>query len=379
MPISVTPYSSQYLHSIRRLNARFREAGVPNGYWLPERDHDSSPVVEFQSLPTAVLTKNHFLLVDGQEVRGGFIIQDQQFDVNGQRQWVANIQMPVSEGLVDNRYGYLAVQMLRLILKRSPLSFAVGMGGMDQPFPRLLAASKWRVEPVPFYFRVLRTTSFLRQLRLLHTTALRAFCANLAVVTGAGSIGIPLFHTVQRVRSGGAFFVRRQESEPVLQWGPWADELWESYTARCSLAAVRTAGALALFHQPSKGLVLRRFVHLNIPCGWAAMQITPFQDNLHFGNLRVATILDLVAMEGYEAPILEAAVQLASEHGAELVVSNQSHSVWREVFPQSGFLSGPSNFLCALSPALQAALEPLESNHNRIHITRADGDGRIHL
>ena len=165
----------------------------------------------------------------------------------------------------------------------------------------------------------------------------------------------------------------------MLQWGPWADELWESYTARCSLAAVRTAGALAFFHQPSEGLVLRRFVHQNIPCGWAAMQITQFHDNLHFGNLRVATILDLVAMEGCEAPILEAAVQLASEHGAELIVSNQSHSAWREVFPQSGFLSGPSNFLCALSPALQAALEPLDSNHKRIHITRADGDGRIHL
>ncbi len=63
----------------------------------------------------------------------------------------------------------------------------------------------------------------------------------------------------------------------------------------------------------------------------------------------------------------------------DLIVTNQLHRTWGDAVLQSGYLSGPSNFGFAASPRLAAALEPFAREVHRIHMTRGDGDGPIHL
>jgi hypothetical protein len=48
-------------------------------------------------------------------------------------------------------------------------------------------------------------------------------------------------------------------------------------------------------------------------------------------------------------------------------------------FRRAGYLTGPSNYPLSTSRQLTALLAPLEENEQRIHVTRGDGDGRIHL
>jgi hypothetical protein len=48
-------------------------------------------------------------------------------------------------------------------------------------------------------------------------------------------------------------------------------------------------------------------------------------------------------------------------------------------FRRAGYLSGPSNYILALSPALTAAVRGEADGEARIHVTRGDADGRIHL
>ena len=43
-----------------------------------------------------------------------------------------------------------------------------------------------------------------------------------------------------------------------------------------------------------------------------------------------------------------------------------------------GFLAGPSNYLLATSKAMTDLVSPPDAA-SRIHLTRGDGDGRIHL
>jgi len=62
--------------------------------------------------------------------------------------------------------------------------------------------------------------------------------------------------------------------------------------------------------------------------------------------------------------------------GADLVVTNQTHG-WRSGFRRCGFLASKSNYLLAMSPTL--AQDVAGGARNHIHVTRGDGDGRIHL
>jgi hypothetical protein len=100
------------------------------------------------------------------------------------------------------------------------------------------------------------------------------------------------------------------------------------------------------------------------------------REHSHFGNLRVATVLDAVALPEATVPLVSQLRRLLARDGADLIVTNQSHTHWIDAFKNAGFLGGPSNYLLAISPALSNAIGDRSA---RIHVTRGDGDGRIHL
>ena len=65
--------------------------------------------------------------------------------------------------------------------------------------------------------------------------------------------------------------------------------------------------------------------------------------------------------------------------GAALVLVNHSHAAWLEAFSSAGFLTGPSNYMLAMSKKLTESVRSAPNVEDRIHVTRGDGDGRIHL
>ena len=347
MPIRIESYSSRHLESIRALNQRFRSAGVEEGFFLPERSDVNDPGAPFEALPGLPVVKRHWLLLDGDIVRGGFILQDQQFYLRGRAEWVTNIQMPVTEGLIDRRYAYLAIQMIQAILKRTPLAFAVGMGGMEQPFPRFLAASKWHVSPVPFLFYVLRPARFLRELPMLRSSPTKSMLMDIAAGSGVGSIGIRSMHHFNALRHGGTVRENGPKVRIAGDWDAWVsevNELWESYRETTSLAAIRDYEHLRLFHPPAKNFEIYGCRQEDRFIGWSAVQITPMHRNKYFGNLRVATILDSVSRPGSEAAVVRSTLATLRARGAELAVVNQTHQGWVQAMRQTGFVDGTSNF-----------------------------------
>jgi hypothetical protein len=109
----------------------------------------------------------------------------------------------------------------------------------------------------------------------------------------------------------------------------------------------------------------------------------------YFGNLRVTTVLDCVSVPEFaDAHASSMTCYLLNrrvypnyargESPPNLVITNQSHSVWTRAFRRAGYLSASSNYLLATSNALTAAIES-DGGEERVHLTRGDGDGRIHL
>jgi hypothetical protein len=380
MAIRIEPFSSAWVPGIARLNARLDAAGFDPALRLPV--DGPNELLAFDEQPCSPLTKRQYLLVDNGEVRGGFMLQEQRCDVAGQAQWVANIQMPLSEGVIDRRFALVALQMLNLILEKKPLLFAVGMGGsLEQPFARLVSTLKWPIALVPFAFYAVHPARFLRQVGVGRSAAMRS-ARQAAAWSGLGWLGVRALQAAGRLRHRQAGRRPRTVTpERVSAWGGWTDGLWDAYRAECSFAAMRDQQTLPLFHPLSHPrLQVHRFVDEGGQVvGWTALQVTSMVRNRHFGDLRVATVLDAVALPGWQDSVMASVTALGAEAGADVIISNQHHALWRDAQRRVGFLDAPSNYLLALSPRLAAELQPVEGSYTRAHVTRADGDGRVNL
>jgi hypothetical protein len=98
-----------------------------------------------------------------------------------------------------------------------------------------------------------------------------------------------------------------------------------------------------------------------------------------FGNLQVGTLVDCLARHGDAPAVAQAAERFLEGKGVDIIISNQSHKSWRSALLDRGYFEGPTNFALAISRGITGLLDPLDRNLTRIHMTRGDGDGPIHL
>jgi hypothetical protein len=165
-------------------------------------------------------------------------------------------------------------------------------------------------------------------------------------------------------------------AEPTANFGSWADDIWEAARTRASFIARRDGAALQGWYG-SDSRLLRYRVHAgDATVGWAVALDTRMHDHRHFGDLRVATVVDALALPAHEPAVAHAVTAELAGRGADLVVSNQSGRRWRRALRHAGFLRGPSRFLFGAAPRLRDAIGRGPAD---MHLTRGDGDGPLHL
>src|SRR6202012_4393313 len=116
------------------------------------------------------------------------------FAVGRQVQMIADIQLPLSEGVIDARYAMLGMQLIKDALARQPLLFGLGMGGADQPIARLLKILRWRLVPCPFFFHVVHPHRFLRQIVHLRRRTSRRIPLDVLAWSGLGWVALKTLH-----------------------------------------------------------------------------------------------------------------------------------------------------------------------------------------
>jgi hypothetical protein len=321
-----------------------------------------------------------WLAVESEHVRGGILVQHLWMDSATGRIPAVNIQLPLSEGTVDRRYSHVGPWLIRSVQRREPRVFAVGMGSMEQPLPQLLAALRWTVVPVPFFFHVHRPFRFLREMPMLRRSPARRLLVAAVAYTGAGFMGVRIGTGVRTLLRRGMRRVRKLDVRPLEDWGPWATDMWERVHAANSLAVVRDEASLRVLYPPVGDRTrCYRVEHGGRAVGWFVLLTTRMQDSAYFGNLHVGTILDAQAIDGFEHHVLAAARRTLYSLHVDLSVTNQLHATWQRACEENGYWRGPSNFLFAASPALLKAAGREGDVLARVHLTRGDGDGRIHL
>jgi hypothetical protein len=371
MTITIVPYREEFIEAVKALNARlstggaafqFSESHIPD--WLPRVDGRET-------------YQEYFVAVENGSVRGGYVLKHQPFWINGQIRPLGNLQLPLSEGVVNKGYRTLGMSLLTDVVRRQPLVYGLGMGGLDNPLARMIQAMGWKAVPVPFYFRVVHPSRVLQRMTYLRTSPFRRRALDLLAVSGLGWLGITL---AQAARRRTRITWHGLEVEPVAAFAGWADAVWDMCKTDYALAALRDSTTLNLLYDPSN----RRFIRLKVSrrgevVGWAVALDSCKSRHKQFGDLRVGSIVDCLGPRDQAGLVIGAVTKYLERAGVDLIVSNQSASVWRRALRRVGYWSGPSNFAFAASKALARLLEPFDLNVGRRHITRGDGEGPIHL
>jgi hypothetical protein len=355
MSLEILPYSQEAVPAVCEFNQRLLAGGAPQDQQFPETpDPGWMPGMEL------------FLAVEGSLVRGGYILRRQVFCSGRDLVSAAHYRLPLSEGVVNRAYATLGFRMVRDALAREPRLYAMGMGGWDKPLPQMLKRLRWKMCEVPFHFKVCHPMRFLHHIRALRTSALRRAALDAAAFTGAGWVGMKAFGLMRPVRSSDPFHL-----EP--KFASWADKVWSRSRDAYALLAQRDAATLDELYPASDA----RFLRVHAVGGWAVLLDTQMQDHKQFGDMRIGTIVDCLGPPDCAPGVIRAAAGVLEQRGVDLIVSNQLHAAWSRALLESGFRTGPSNYLLALSPALAEASGG--ANEDQFHINRGDGDGPIHL
>jgi len=372
MAIVIQPYRPEHEPAVADFNQRLRQAGEDENLvfyrwaeprWLP-RTAESRIYNEF------------FVAVDRGIVRGGYALKTQDFFFpGGQVRSIGYYHHPLSEGIVNKAHAMVGALLLRDAMQRAPLLYCLGMGGYDRPLPQMLVRLGWTHCLVPFFFRVVNPSRFLRNMQTLRSSPMRRLVMDLAAYTGAGWAGSKLFRGYRALRAPHS--LDAQCCEVASFEGPDAkslQSLWEQARQTCSFTAVRDAVALRTLYPPAETQLTRIVMKRNgVAIGWAV--VGERRKDAKYGNMRVGSVVDCFALPGEWFSVVRGATQILERQGFDLILSNQSHAAWGEAFKAAGYLSGPSNFIFAASKKLAELLVPFEEVRPKMHLTRADGDG----
>ena len=323
------------------------------------------------------LYQEYYLAVDGDEVRGGYILKHQEFSLIGSLEEICDYQLLISEGVIDKRYTLVGIQLLSDVLKRQPLLYAMGMGGFGERLPRFLESWGWSLHAVPFYFMVVHPAKFLRNISVLRHSRLRRLILDVVALSGLGWLGATILKRKARKLK---FSAEEVTYEVCSEFSNWADELWEAHRHNYAMVAVRDSASLNRLYPASSDRFFRLIItNQRETIGWAVVLDTQMAGHKQFGNMRVGTLVDVFAAPENAIRIVSSAFDFLRQRDVDLIVTNQCHRSWGDALGRAGFLRGPSNYLFAASKQLAGRLQPFDVIKDKLHLTRGDGDGPIHL
>ena len=368
----ISPYCEEHVPQVRAFNERLQRAGSSFQFGAQPSQSSAS------SSKTHEIRSEHFLAIDdGGCVRGAYALAFHHFMIGGIREQVAFLQIPISEGSVNPAFGAVGLFLVKDAMRRSPLLFGLGMGGIDHPLPRLFRALGARVCEVAFFFQVLRPRAFLKNAAAFRATAYLRTASQVAAMTGVADIAVAAINALKR---RGAMPRRHLRIESVSEFPVSTDETWKIAAPKYSFISIRDHQTLNHLYSSRDPRFHRLLVYENGNLvGWALATDSQMRDHNHFGDMRVAAIVNCLARPGHEDAVINGATYYLRDRGVDLIVSNQLHPDWQSALHQAGYLTYSSNFVLAIAPALRDKLKMLQIPFERIHINRGDGDGPYNL
>jgi hypothetical protein len=366
--VGIAPATDADIAAIRAFNARLSVASA--GFELPEAPRSLGVPRE----DGAPVWHEIYVAREGSDVRGGYALKRELMNTGDGQFEIWNLQIPLSEGIVNKAYATLGIRLVQDAAAKHSHLYCLGMGSLQRPLPQLLKRFKWTVEEVPFRFRVLRANGFLRNIEFMRANPKRRVALDFARFTGTGALGVVAWRMRARVAAPG--YPAGFEAGDVASFGDDADTVFAAHAAKYGAVIDRSAAALNVRFPSYDKRLIRMVLRIGGQIiGWLVLTRSQLNGHKQFGNMRLGCIVDGLCDPKHADVLIRLATRRLDEEGVHLVVSNQTHTAWLEGLRRNGFMSGPSNFILARSPALAASTPSME----QYHINRGDGDGPINL
>ena len=365
MSLEIVPYTDDLVPAVRAMNDRLNAGGETWGFY---RNSLPSWVPKSQN-PAATVWQEYYLVRAGDLVHGGFVLKPQQFFCDGTETWMASWQGPVSEGLVNPKLASVAMLALRDMSQKQPVLFA--WGGSPKLL-KLLDAFGWPRTGTPLQISVLNAGKFLREARVLRTSSKRTRALDLVAASGLAGIGAALW------RGGHRLGARQLDAKPVDQLEPQMDEIWEAVKDSYGCIARRDVATVNWLIKPDHwpNGKLYQFTHRGRPVGWGAVRVTQKKDDRRFGNMVVGTILDALALPGYERDVCAALSRVMADQKPDMIITHMTHKRWRQGLKRSGFVEMANRRAFCATPGLADKLgNDLDGFVEKAHLTPIDADG----
>ncbi len=190
MAIVIQPYRPEHEAAVAEFNQRLRLAGEDENMVF----YRSAQPRWLARTAESCIYNEFFVAVDDGIVRGGYALKTQEFFFpDGQIRSIGYYHHPLSEGIVNKAHAMVGMLLLSDAMQRAPLLYCLGMDGYDHPLPQMLVRLGWAHCLVPFFFRMVNPSRFLRNMQTLRSSPLRKFLLDLAAYSGAGWAGSKLF------------------------------------------------------------------------------------------------------------------------------------------------------------------------------------------
>src|ERR1039457_5894698 len=238
MAIVIQPYRLEHEVAVAEFNQRLRLAGADENmvFYRSAQPRWLARTVE------SLIYNEFFVVVDDGIVRGGYALKTQEFFFrDGQIRSIGYYHHPLAEGIINKAHAIVGTLLLRDAMQRAPLLYCLGMGGYDHPLPQMLVRLGWAHCLVPFFFRIVNPSRFLRNMQTLRSSTSRRFLLDLAAYSGAGWAVSKLFlgyraWVAPRSPAVDCCEVASFETADVADS---LQSLWEQVRQTCSFTAVR--------------------------------------------------------------------------------------------------------------------------------------------
>lgn len=350
--------------AVDRLNVRLEAGG--SSHRLFKEDLSKNPTADLAIRP---VNDSLFVAVDGDEIRGGAWLREQYFWVDGARHRVGWIKYPVAESLVDPRFAGVPGSMVLQFLRHQPNLIALGMGGHDAPFARLLAGIGWKHSTIPLLIRIVRPSRVSRHLTYLRRRLPTRIAMDLAAWSGLAWAAHRLWE-LTGFRLTAASNIEATEEE---DFASWADVVWEASRGGYGALAVRDSRTLRVQYPSSSSGTPLRITRDGQDVGWLYCEVLPKTPGLTrvFGDLNVVLITDALAEPSDVEPVLAAGLRHLEHTGADVVITYLAHDRWIAAARRLRFFRGPSRFAFYRSPKAEQLLVADRTLGARCHFTRS--------
>jgi len=325
------------------------------------------------------ISKSSFILIENKiAVKAGYTLKCQWFKVNDKLLQIGYYYQPVSAGLFNHKYNICAVLLLNDAQKKYPNLFSLGMGGYTKPFPKLLKSLNWKLQKVPFFFKVFNPNSFLKNIQYLKNTKFKSFFIMMMLYSGLGWLFIKFIFKASSLFNYRLNKVKHLTVKEINVFNKEVDLVWENSKKFNLFTALRNCEYLKTLYSDKRFIKLL-FTKNNKIVGWSISLNTKLVKHNYFGDMKLGSIVDCLSLRGYERSIVNLTSKMLKNKGVDLIVSNQSHIFWKSAFKMNSFIHGPSNYIFASSKVLSDKLIGDKRLKDYTHLTRGDGDGPINL